>query len=74
MSFSRCEALSNIPSSVGCLDLNFGSTFLKNRFLSVDVMLRGGGASGDNVHLKLCVEKSICESSLSSSTYSMNKQ
>ena len=27
-------------------------------------MLRGGGGSGDNVHLTLCVVKSICESSL----------
>ena len=53
------------PSSVGCLGLNFGSTFKKNLFLSVDVMLRGGGGgSGDNVHLTLCIEKSICESSL----------
>ena len=33
----------------------------------MDVMLRGvgGGGSGDNVQLTLCVEKSICESSLS---------
>ena len=27
-------------------------------------MQRGAGGSGDNVHLTLCVEKSICESSL----------
>ena len=27
-------------------------------------MLRGGGGSGDNVHLTLCVVKSICKSSL----------
>ena len=31
----------------------------------MDVMLGGGGGgSGDNVHMTLCVEKSICESSL----------
>ena len=32
----------------------------------MDVMLRGGGGggSGDNVQLTLCVEKSICESSI----------
>ena len=50
----------------GLLGLKFWANFLKNRFLSVDVTLRGGGGwgSGDNVQLTLCVEKSICESSL----------
>ena len=42
----------------------FRANFLKNRFLSLDVMQRGAGGSGDNVHLTLCVEKSICDSSL----------
>ena len=47
----------------GLLGPKFGANFLKNQFLSVDVMLRVGG-SGDNVQLTLWVEKSICESSL----------
>ena len=42
----------------------FRANFLKNRFLSLDVMQRGAGGSGDNVHLTLFVEKSICDSSL----------
>ena len=42
----------------------FRANFLKNRFLSLDVMQRGAGGSGDNVHLTLYVEKSICDSSL----------
>ena len=54
------------------MGLNFGPTFLKNRFWSVYVLLRGEGrwGSGDNVHLTLCVEKSICEFSLS---FTLNK-
>ena len=48
----------------GLLGPKFRANFLRNRFLSVDVTLGGGGGSGDNVKLTLCVEKSICESSL----------
>ena len=49
----------------GLLGPKFQANFLKNRFLSLDVMQRGAGGFGDNVYLTLCVEKSICESSLS---------
>ena len=48
----------------GLLGPKFRANFLKNRFLSLDVMQRGAGGSGDNVHLTLCIEKLICESSL----------
>ena len=49
----------------GLLEPKFWANFLKNRFLSMDVTLRGGGGgggSGDNVQLTLRVEKLICES------------
>ena len=41
----------------GLLGPNFRANFKENRFVSVDVMLRGegGGGSGDDVHLTLCV-------------------
>ena len=49
----------------GLLGPKFRPNFLKNRFLSLGVMQRGSGwGAGDNVHLTLCVEKSICESSI----------
>ena len=40
----------------------------------MNVTLRGGGGgggSGDNVQLTLCVEKSICESSLTCSSHKL---
>ena len=51
-----------------CL-LNFWSTFKKSIFVC-EVYAKGGGGSGDNVHLMLCVEKSTCESSLRDNVHS----